>query len=68
MPAAAPGLIGILSAAMPLDPHPVFKSFIEAALKEKKLFFPEPEAEAVEVVDNSENVRWLGQQGQVGVK
>ena len=35
----------------PLDPHPVFKSFIEASLKEKKLLFQNPGIERLEVIN-----------------
>ncbi len=35
----------------PLDPHPVFKAFIEAAFKEKKLLFQNPSIENMEVVN-----------------
>ncbi len=35
----------------PLDPHPVFKAFIGAAFKEKKLLFQNPANEKVEVIN-----------------
>jgi CTP synthase len=35
----------------PLDPHPVFKSFIGASLKEKKLLFQNPNIEELEVIN-----------------
>jgi CTP synthase len=35
----------------PLDPHPVFKSFIEASLKEKKLLFQNQSSEKLEVIN-----------------
>ena len=35
----------------PLDPHPVFKSFIRAAYKEKKLLFQNPTIEKLEVMN-----------------
>lgn len=46
-----------------LDRNIISGNAIGLALYPRDLAF-----EAVEVVDNSENVRWLGQQGQVGVK
>jgi CTP synthase len=35
----------------PLDPHPVFKAFIGAAFKEKKLLFQNPAVENMEVIN-----------------
>jgi CTP synthase len=35
----------------PLDPHPVFRSFIEASLKEKKLLFQNQSSEKLEVIN-----------------
>jgi CTP synthase len=35
----------------PLDPHPVFKAFIGAAFKEKKLLFQNPANEKLEVIN-----------------
>lgn len=35
----------------PLDPHPVFKSFVKAALREKKLLFEEPIINNMEVIN-----------------
>ncbi|UCH82350.1 MAG: CTP synthase [Nitrospiraceae bacterium] len=35
----------------PLDPHPVFKAFIRAAYKDKKLLFPNSNIEQMEVVN-----------------
>jgi CTP synthase len=35
----------------PLDPHPLFKSFVKAALREKKLLFDEPIINNMEVIN-----------------
>jgi CTP synthase len=35
----------------PLKPHPVFKEFVGASLKEKKLLFQNPSIERLEVIN-----------------
>ncbi|MDH4028396.1 MAG: hypothetical protein OEU95_06165, partial [Nitrospirota bacterium] len=35
----------------PLDPHPVFKAFVEAALREKKLLFQDTTINDMEVIN-----------------